>query len=125
MKKNKITDQTLMVNVENTIKVGENKELELHVEHQICGYTDYMGVVKCDVDLVDVRNIVYNGKEQEDADYAYFMKKLREMGLDYDDEASEAIANLIPAGLIEAVKRRYEAVLEMNSLEVYAVEEEK
>jgi hypothetical protein len=53
------------------------------------------------------------------------MKKLRELGLDYDDEASEAIANLIPAPLIEAVKRRYEAVLEMNSLEVYAVEEEK
>jgi len=125
MENNKITDQTLMVNVENTIKVGENKELELHVEHQICGYTDYMGVVKCSVDLVDVRNIIYNGKEQEDAEYSYFMKKLRELGLDYDDEASEAIANLIPAGLIEAVKRRYKSVLEMNDLEVYAVEEEK
>ena len=114
MKKNQITDQTLMVTVENTIKVGENKELELHVEHQICGYTDYMGVVKCDVDLVDVRNIVYNGKEQEDADYAYFMKKLREMGLDYDDEASEAIANLIPVSLIEAVRLKYEAILKME-----------
>jgi len=125
MKKNQITDQTLMVHVENTIKVGNNKELELHVEHQICGYTDYMGVVKCSVDLVDVRNIIYNGKEQEDAEYSYFMKKLRELGLDYDDEASEAIANLIPAGLIEAVKRRYKSVLEMNDLEVYAVEEEK
>ena len=125
MKKNQITDQTLMVTVENTIKVGENKELELHVEHQICGYTDYMGNVKSDVDLVDVRNIIYNGKEQEDAEYSYFMKKLRELGLDYDDEASEAIANLIPVALIEAVKRRYEAVLEMNDLEVYAGEEEK
>jgi len=125
MENNKITDQTLMVTVENTIKVGKNKELELHVEHQICGYTDYMGNVKSDVDLVDVRNIIYNGKEQEDAEYSYFMKKLREMGLDYDDEASEAIANLIPVPLIEAVKRRYEAVLEMNSLEVYAGEEEK
>ena len=125
MKKNKITDQTLMVTVENTIKVGKNKELELHVEHQICGYTDYMGNVKSDVDLVDVRNIIYNGKEQEDANYVHFMEKLREMGLDYDDEASEAIANLIPVALIEAVKRRYEAVLEMNDLEVYAGEEEK
>ena len=114
MKKNQITDQTLMVNVENTIKVGENKELELHVEHQICGYTDYMGNVKSDVDLVDVRNIIYNGKEQEDADYAYFMKKLREMGLDYDDEASEAIANLIPASLIEAVRLKYKSILEME-----------
>jgi hypothetical protein len=53
------------------------------------------------------------------------MKKLREIGLHYDDEADKAIDNLIPVGLIEAVKRRYEAVLEMNSLEVYAVEEEK
>ena len=125
MKKNQITDQTLMVNVENTIQVGKNKELELHVEHQICGYTNYMGEVKCSVDLVDVRNIIYNGKEQEDAEYSYFMKKLRELGLDYDDEASEAIANLIPIPLIEAVKRRYEAILKMNDLEVYAVEEEK
>ena len=121
----KITDQTLMVTVENTIKVGKNKELELLIEHQICGYTDYMGNVRCSVDLVDVRDIVFNGKDQEDADYAYFMKKLREIGLDYDDEASEAIANLIPTPLIEAVKRRYEAVLEMKHLEVYAVEEEK
>jgi hypothetical protein len=125
MKKNKITDQTLMVTVENTVKVGKNKELELLVEHQICGYTDYMGNVKCSVDLVDVRNIIYNGQDQEDADFAYFMKKLREIGLHYDDEADKAIDNLIPAPLIEAVKRRYEAVLEMNSLEVYAVEEEK
>ena len=121
----KITDQTLMVTVENTVKVGNNKELELHVEHQICAYTDYMGNVKCGVDLVDVRDIVFNGKDQGDDDFAWFMKKLREMGLHYDDEADQAIDNLIPDGLIEAVKRRYEAVLEMKHLEVYAVEEEK
>ena len=121
----KITDQTLMVTVENTVKVGKNKELELLVEHQICGYTDYMGNVKCSVDLVDVRDIVFNGKDQGDDDFAWFMKKLREMGLHYDDEDDEAIANLIPAPLIQAVKRRYEAVLEMKNLEIYAVEEEK
>lgn len=121
----KITDQTLMVTVENTVKVGKNKELEFLVEHQICAFTDYMGNVKCSADFVDVRNIIYNGKEQEGDDYAYFMRKLREMGLDYDDEADKAIDNLIPDSLVEAVKRRYEAVLEMNSLEVYAVEEEK
>ena len=121
----KITDQTLMVTVENTIKVGKNKELELLIEHQICGYTDYMGNVKCSVDLVDVRDIVFNGKDQGDDDFAWFMKKLREMGLHYDDEADKAIDNLIPVSLIEAVKRRYEAVLEMKHLEVYAVEEEK
>ena len=125
MKKNQITDQTLMVTVENTVRVGKNKELELHVEHQICAYTDFTGEVKCGVDLIDVRNIIYNGKEQEGDDYAYFMKKLREIGLDYDDEADEAIDNLIPAPLIEAVRRRYKAVLEMNPLEVYAGEEEK
>ena len=121
----KITDQTLMVTVENTVKVGKNKELELLVEHQICAYTDYMGNVKCGADFVDVYNIIYNGKEQKGDDYAYFMKKLREIGLDYDDEADKAIDNLIPDSLVEAVKRRYEAVLEMNPLEVYAVEEEK
>ena len=121
----KITDQTLMVTVENTVKVGKNKELELLVEHQICGYTDYMGNVKCSVEVVDVRDIVFNGKDQGSDDFAYFMRKLREMGLHYDDEADKAIDNLIPVGLIEAVKRRYEAVLEMNSLEVYAVEEVK
>ena len=121
----KITDQTLMVTVENTIKVGKNKELELLVEHQICGYTDYMGNVKCSVDLVDVRDIVFNGKDQGDDDFAWFMKKLREMGLHYDDEADKAMDNLIPDSLVEAVKRRYEAVLEMKHLEVYAVEEEK
>ena len=114
MEKNKITDQTLMVNVENTIKVGKNKELELHVEHQICGYTDYMGNVKCDVDLVDVRNIIYNGREQEDAEYSYFMKKLREIGLHYDDEADKAIDNLIPAPLIEEVRLKYESILKME-----------
>tara|TARA_Y100000401_G_scaffold104102_1_gene95630 strand:- start:455 stop:823 length:369 start_codon:yes stop_codon:yes gene_type:complete len=121
----KITDQTLMVTVENTIKVGKNKELELLVEHQICGYTDYMGNVKCSVDLVDVRDIVFNGKDQGDDDFAWFMRKLREMGLHYDDEADKAMDNLIPDSLVEAVKRRYEAVLKMNPLEVYAVEEEK
>ena len=121
----KITDQTLMVTVENTIKVGKNKELELLIEHQICGYTDYMGNVRCSVDLVDVRDIVFNGKEQGDDDFAYFLRKLREMGLHYDDEADKAMDNLIPDSLVEAVKRRYEAVLEMKHLEVYAVEEEK
>ena len=121
----KITDQTLMVTVENTVKVGKNKELELLVEHQICGYTDYMGNVKCSVEVVDIRDIVFNGKDQGSDDFAYFMKKLREIGLDYDDEADQAIDNLIPVPLVEAVKRRYEAVLEMNPLEVYAVEEEK
>ena len=121
----KITDQTLMVTVENTIKVGKNKELELLVEHQICGYTDYMGNVRCSVDLVDVRDIVFNGKDQGDDDFAWFMKKLREMGLHYDDEADKAMDNLIPDSLVEAVKRRYEAVLEMKNLEIYAVEEEK
>jgi len=121
----KITDQTLMVTVENTIKVGKNKELELLVEHQICGYTDYMGNVKCSVDVVDVRDIVFNGKDQGDDDFAWFMRKLREMGLHYDDEADKAMDNLIPDSLVEAVKRRYKAVLEMNPLEVYAVEEEK
>ena len=121
----KITDQTLMVTVENTVKIGKNKELEFLVEHQICAYTDYMGNVKCGADFVDVRNIIYNGKEQEGDDYAYFMRKLREMGLDYDDEANEAIDNLIPAPLIEEVKRRYKYLLEMRPLEVYAVEEVK
>ena len=121
----KITDQTLMVTVENTVKVGKNKELELLVEHQICGYTDYMGNVKCSVDVVDVRDIVFNGKDQGGDDFAYFMRKLREMGLHYDDEADKAMDNLIPDSLVEAVKRRYKAVLEMNPLEVYAVEEEK
>ena len=121
----KITDQTLMVTVENTVKVGKNKELELLVEHQICGYTDYMGNVKCSVDLVDVRDIVFNGKDQGDDDFAWFMKKLRELGLHYDDEADKAMDNLIPDSLVEAVKRRYKSILEMNSLEVYAVEEEK
>ena len=121
----KITDQTLMVTVENTIKVGKNKELELLIEHQICGYTDYMGNVRCSVDLVDVRDIVFNGKDQGDDDFAWFMKKLREMGLHYDDEADKAMDNLIPDSLVEAVKRRYKSILEMNSLEVYAVEEEK
>ena len=121
----KITDQTLMVTVENTVKVGKNKELELLVEHQICGYTDYMGNVRCSVDLVDVRDIVFNGKDQGDDDFAWFMKKLREMGLHYDDEADKAIDNLISDSLVEAVKRRYEAVLEMKNLEIYAVEEEK
>ena len=121
----KITDQTLMVTVENTVKIGKNKELEFLVEHQICAYTDYMGNVRCGADFVDVRDIVFNGKDQGGDDFAYFMRKLREMGLHYDDEADKAIDNLIPVGLIEAVKRRYEAVLEMNSLEVYAVEEEK
>ena len=110
----KITDQTLMVTVENTVKVGKNKELEFLVEHQICAYTDYMGNVKCSADFVDVHNIIYNGKEQEDANYAHFMEKLREMGLDYDDEASEAIANLIPASLIEAVRLKYKSILEME-----------
>ena len=114
MKKNQITDQTLMVTVENTIKVGKNKELELLVEHQICGYTDYMGNVKCSVDVVDVRDIVFNGKDQGSDDFAYFMRKLREMGLHYDDEASEAIANLIPASLIEAVRLKYESILKME-----------
>ena len=121
----KITDQTLMVTVENTIKVGKNKELELLIEHQICGYTDYMGNVRCSVDLVDVRDIVFNVKDQGDDDFAWFMKKLREMGLHYDDEADKAMDNLIPDSLVEAVKRRYKSILEMNSLEVYAVEEEK
>ena len=121
----KITDQTLMVTVENTIKVGKNKELELLIEHQICGYTDYMGNVRCSVDLVDVRDIVFNGKDQGDDDFAWFMRKLREMGLHYDDEADKAMDNLIPDSLVEAVKRRYKSILEMNSLEVYAVEEEK
>ena len=121
----KITDQTLMVTVENTIKVGKNKELELLIEHQICGYTDYMGNVRCSVDLVDVRDIVFNGKDQGDDDFAWFMKKLREMGLHYDDEADKAMDNLIPDSLVAAVKRRYEAVLEMKNLEIYAVEEEK
>ena len=121
----KITDQTLMVTVENTVKVGKNKELELLIEHQICGYTDYMGNVRCSVDLVDVRDIVFNGKDQGDDDFAWFMKKLREMGLHYDDEADKAMDNLIPDSLVEAVKRRYEAVLEMKNLEIYAVEEEK
>ena len=121
----KITDQTLMVTVENTIKVGKNKELELLVEHQICGYTDYMGNVKCSVEVVDIRDIVFNGKDQGGDDFAYFMRKLREIGLHYDDEADKAMDNLIPDSLVEAVKRRYKAVLEMNPLEVYAVEEEK
>ena len=121
----KITDQTLMVTVENTVKIGKNKELEFLVEHQICAFTDYMGNVKCSADFVDVRDIVFNGKDQGGDDFAYFMRKLREMGLHYDDEADKAIDNLIPVPLVEAVKRRYEAVLEMNSLEVYVGEEEK
>jgi len=125
MENNKITDQTLMVSVENTIQVGKNKELELLVEHQICGYTDYKGEAKCSVDLVDVRNIIFNGKEQEDAEYSWFMQKLRDIGLDYDDEAAKAISNVIPDSLVEAVKRRYKSILESNSLEIYAVEEEK
>ena len=37
----------------------------------------------------------------------------------------KAMDNLIPDSLVEAVKRRYKSILEMNSLEVYAVEEEK
>ena len=120
----KITDQTLMVNVENTIKVGTNNELELTIIQQIVAYTAYDGEVKADVELVDVDNIKFLGKSQADT-YTEFCEEMVRFGIDYQELVNNSIDILIPVSLIEAVKRRYKSILESNSLEIYAVEEEK
>lgn len=105
----KITDQTLMVNVENTIQVGTNNELELTIVQQIIAYTNVGGFARADVELIDVVDLKFLGKPQ--FGYTEFCEKMNKFGIDYQELVGNSIDGLIPVSLIEEVKEKYKSLL--------------
>ena len=106
----KITDQTLMVNVENTIQVGTNNELELTIVQQIIAYTNVGGFARADVELIDVVDLKFLGKSQADT-YTEFCEEMVRFGIDYQELVGNSIDGLIPVSLIEEVKEKYKSLL--------------
>lgn len=108
----KIESKLLMVNVENDIVIGEGS-LKLTTIHQLHFYKEDDGVIGCDVDFIDTKNLTFMGMAISN-DYNSF-KKFKEtmlgMGIDVDDMIDDACENIIKDEDINKLKEEYKHVL--------------
>ena len=103
----KVTDATLMVNVENKIEVGP---LKLNVIHQVCLYKGKNNKVEFDIDFIDQGNITYMGVPIDNGyeSWKKFTNFHKEMGIDFnkliDEEAAKLVNDITARELLGDIK---------------------
>ena len=88
----KVTSKTLMVNLENDIKLA-NGMISLTVEHQAWLYESKNGEVSMDLEFIDYNNIEFMGMPVKDV--KIFKTHLSGLGFQFDEILNEACVGVI------------------------------
>lgn len=107
----KVSQEIIMINVENKITVGKGS-IEATVIHQIVlskGVDD----VDVDIDFIDIEDVSYMGMKLGN-DYKSLNKlkgQLSEYGVNFDELVDEECVGIISNDFIEGLKSRYKTIL--------------
>lgn len=109
----KIRSKTLFVNVEDTIKVGNNDAIEVTVQHQIIAFEKTDGGVGVDIDFTDIVDVKFLGMPVEGgySGYKKFKAQMLELGIDVDKLIDEKIDGIIETETINEVKRMFSKMI--------------
>jgi len=101
--------KTLMIEVENTIIIG-NEAITATVIHQVCLYKKDDGEIGTDVDFIDVINVEFLGiplKDQSYTGFRNFKREMFELGIDIDKLIDEECYGLISTSELQQLKNKY------------------
>ena len=103
----KITGNTLMVDFETEVKLGNNDAIELTLMHQAFIGEGKDGKIHVDVELSsDITNVKFLGIEIESgfAAFKQFKLQLKELGIDLDVLIMEKEKELMDNGIVDKIK---------------------
>ena len=105
----KIKGKTLLVSVENEIKVGRHNAIEATVEHQIIAYDANDGSIGVDVDFIDITNIRFLGMPIDTGYEAYkkFKEQMLELGINVEELVEEKTQGMVSNKEIFEVKKSF------------------
>jgi len=108
----KIRSKSLFVNVENTIKVGNNDAIEVTVIHNLIAFEETDGGVGVDIDFTDIVDVKFLGMLVEGgySGYNKFKEQMLELGIDVDKLIDEKIEGIIETETVNEVKRMFSKV---------------
>ncbi len=108
----KITSKSLLVNVENTIKVGNNDAIEATVQHIIIAYESKDDGVGIDIDFTDIVDVKFLGIPVEGgySGYKKFKEQMLELGINVDKLVDEKVEGIIETETINEVKRMFSKI---------------
>ena len=105
----KIESKLVMINVKNSITVGENNAITLDVIHQVCLHQIHDGTIGHDIDLVDYENIKFLGMEIDKGykGFREFKEQMLKFGIDVDELIDEECVGLINDEELSKLKLMY------------------
>jgi len=108
----KITSKSLLVNVENTIKVGNNDAIEATVQHIIIAYESKDLGVGIDIDFTDIVDVKFLGIPVEGgySGYKKFKEQMLELGINVDKLVDEKVEGIIETETVNEVKRMFSKI---------------
>jgi len=106
----KITNKTLMLNIEHNVQVGHNGAIEATLVHTVFIYrSEKTKNVECDLDFADVINVKFMGISIEEGYEG--IKKFKEgmitLGIDVNKIFDEKASQLITDEEVEKIKEMY------------------
>lgn len=108
----KITSKSLLVNVENTIKVGNNDAIEATVTHLLIAYESKDNGVGVDIEFSDIIDVKFLGMPVEGGYKGYnkFKEQMLELGINVDKLIDEKVEGIIETETVNEVKRMFSKI---------------
>ena len=105
----KIKSKSLFVNVENTIKIGNNDAIEATLVHSVIAYEKEDGGVGVDIDFIDIEDVKFLGIPIKGgySEYNKFKASMLELGIDVDKLVDEKEEDVIEAETVNEVKQMF------------------
>ena len=105
----KIKSKTVFVNVENTIKIGNEDAIEATLVHSVIAYEKENGGVGVDIDFIDIEDVKFLGIPVEGgySGYNKFKAQMLELGIDVDKLVDEKAEDIIETETVNEVKTMF------------------
>ena len=111
----KIRSKTVFVNVENTIKIGNNDAIEATLIHSVIAYEKENGgesiypTIGVEVDFIDIEDVKFLGIPVEGgySGYNKFKAQMLELGINVDKLVDEKAEDIIETETINEVKQMF------------------
>ena len=105
----KIKSKSLFVNVENTIKIGNNDAIEATLIHSVIAYETIDGGVDVDIDFIDIEDVKFLGIPVEGgySGYNKFKAQMLELGINVDKLVDEKEEDVIETETVNEVKQMF------------------
>jgi hypothetical protein len=102
----KIRSKQLFVNVENTIKIGNNDAIEATLIHSVIAYETIDGEIDVDIDFIDIEDVKFLGIPVEGGYKGYnkFKAQMLELGINVDKLIDEKVEGITWLGLSPTIE---------------------